>query len=118
MLKEAIEKRVIKEAKGRQPRQGNVKLTISVKAETRERLKELGVDKHEKHNGYGLGAVIDNLMEDEQAKCSRCGSLKPVFKNLDTKEFLCEDCTVQYLIEQKKEKECTAPNSNSTNMTS
>jgi hypothetical protein len=62
----------------------------------------------------------EKMREQRQWKCSKCGG-KPAFKNLETKEKLCEPCTVQYLIQkskEEKEKECTAPNSNSTNMTS
>lgn len=75
---------------GKQPKTGNVKITLSVKAETREALKQCATSTRK------IGAVIDDIFKEEK-HCVRCGSPDPKFRTLDTKEKLCDSCTIAEL---------------------
>ena len=75
---------------GKQPKQGNVKLTLSVKTETRDSLRQCAKNK------LAIGKVIDNIFLKSDQTCI-CGNPDPIIETLDTKKKLCEKCTIEYL---------------------
>lgn len=68
----------------KQPKQGNVKLTISIKTETRNKLQQQAKNKH------AIGQIIDALYTEKTCNCGATA----IFQNLDTHQNLCAKCSV------------------------
>ena len=69
---------------GKQPKQGNKKITLSIKNETYTTLKNLATSTNKR------GAVIDALLQQSTCKCGAPAK----FKVIETNEPVCAKCAI------------------------